>query len=83
VSDNAQKIKVIPKSHSKFVNISEHLLVSWYEYWIMTSQSCWIRRQFDSLVGLMIIDAEFNRNDYGSIFCNCDWEKTETTWCQN
>jgi hypothetical protein len=32
-----------------------------------------------SLVGLMMIDAKFSRNDHDSIICSCDREETETT----
>ncbi|MCI13072.1 hypothetical protein A2U01_0034185, partial [Trifolium medium] len=38
---------------------------------------------YQSLVGLVVIDAEFDRKDYGSILPNCDWEEAETTLCQN
>jgi hypothetical protein len=31
----------------------------------------------------MVIDAEFDKEDHSSIFCNCDREEVETTWCQN
>jgi hypothetical protein len=31
----------------------------------------------------VVIDAELGREYHGSIPGNCDWEGTETTWCQN
>jgi hypothetical protein len=36
-----------------------------------------------SLVGSVVIDVEFGRNDYGPISRNYEREETETTWCQS
>jgi hypothetical protein len=35
-----------------------------------------------SLVGSVVIGAEFGREDHGSIPRNCGWEEDKTTWCQ-
>jgi hypothetical protein len=36
-----------------------------------------------SLVGSVVIDAEFGTKDHSSILCNCDQEGARTTWYQN
>jgi hypothetical protein len=37
-----------------------------------------MKKDNQSLVGLMMIDTELGRKDYGLIICNCDQNETKT-----
>jgi hypothetical protein len=69
--------------------VKEEILLYWIQHYIkiLITQIPMVLERYQSLVGWFSgdwqLNAELDREDHGSILCNCDREGTEITWCQN